>query len=172
MASITPVQWADVRALWISTSRSTREIASEYGIAESAIRKRAAKELWGPRNAPERKRAMVNAALAGAQSGAQCALRVSSEDAIQGEANQDIEDMSLSASVGRGILRRCAELLKAGVMGPNGVFNYFLSEPKDLKATADAARAATDMIRRVRGLDEPGGAGDVTIEWGEVVERR
>lgn len=149
-------QWAEIRTLWISTSKSCREIASGFGVAESYIRKRAGKELWGPRNAPERKRAIVAAAMSGAQIGAQCAPRTDSDDLIQREAEEDIKDMNLAARVGRRILQRCEWLLDlVKVKDGNTTDEPALDDPKELKATAEAARSGLEMIRRARNLDEP-----------------
>lgn len=150
-------QWSDIRTQWIATSKSCREIASEFGVAESYIRKRAGKEVWGPRNAPERKRAMVAAAVSGARIGAQRAPRTGSDALIQEAADEDILDMSLAARVGRRILQRCEWLLDLVKLdkNENPTTDPALDDPKELKATAEAARSAMEMIRRARNLDEP-----------------
>lgn len=171
MAAPTPSQWAEIRTIWLTTGRPGREIAREFGVSEAAIRKRAGNEVWGPRNAPEQKRALVRAATSGTQIGAQCAPGA---DPIRDEADRDIRDMECAARVGRSILDRCEWLLslveeKDGAPVPG---KWLCANPKDLKATAEAARAAMEMIRRARNLDEPGAAGETTIDWGDVVGRR
>jgi multidrug efflux pump subunit AcrB len=151
------VQWDDIRAAWISTDKPIREMAREFGASEANIRKRAAKEAWGPRNASARKRAIVEAALAGAQSGAQCAPRTETDAAIQNEADQDIADMRLAASVGRKALQRCQHVLDLVNVDEEGKDppTLMLIAPKDIKAIAEAARAALEVIRRARNLDDP-----------------
>jgi hypothetical protein len=150
--------WADIRTLWLTTDRKVRDIAREFGVSDTAINKRAAKEVWGPRNAPARKRALVASASAGLNFGLQTKPSdVSGEQAIIDAANQDAQDMSLAASVGRRILQRCQWLLD--LVKPDKddapTDEPALDDPKDLKSTADAARAAMEMIRRARNLDEP-----------------
>lgn len=154
---LSETQWSEIRTQWIATSKSCREIASEFGVAESYIRKRAAKEVWGPRNAPERKRAIVAARMSGAQTGTQCAVRTESDGMIQSAAEEDIKDMSLAARVGRRILQRCEWLLDLVKLDKDEkpTTNPALDDPKELKATAEAARAGLEMIRRARNLDEP-----------------
>ena len=150
--------WADVRALWLTTDRPVRDIAREFGVTDTAINKRAAKEAWGPRNAPARKRALVASASAGLNFGLQTKPnQTSGEQAIFDAAEQDVQDMSLAASVGRRILQRCQWLLDLVTLDKDDVptTEPALVDPKDLKSTAEAARAAMDMIRRARNLDEP-----------------
>ena len=150
MAERSRNQWDDIRALWLSTDKPIRELARDFGVSDAAIRKRASKEVWGPRNAPARKRAIVEATLAGAQSGAQCVPRTEIDEAIQNEAEQDIADMRLAASVGRKALRRCDELLD--IVDPDTGAKL---GPKEVKSVTDAGRAALEMIRRARNLDDP-----------------
>lgn len=176
-------QWGAVRALWITTSRSTRDLAREFGVSEALIRNKAQTANWGPRNAPERKRALVSAATAGIRADgahvAHCATApgFDPEKVIQGEADQDIRDMQLATSVGRKILLRCDFILDQTIDvqedGKEPVSIPAVQDPKALKATAEAARAAMEMIRRSRGLDAPGVDDPETlIEWGSVVGRR
>lgn len=176
-------QWGSVRALWITTSRSIRDLAREFGVSEALIRRKAQDGNWGPRNAPERKRALVSAATAGVFANgahvAQCATDpgFDPEKVIQGEADQDIRDMALATSVGRKILMRCDFIMDQTIEvveeGKEPVSIPAVQDPKALKATAEAARAAMEMIRRSRGLDAPGADDlETLIEWGTVVGRR
>jgi hypothetical protein len=141
--------WGDIRTDWLGTSKSLRDLSSEHGVPESTIRLRAQKEMWGPRNAAEQKRALVNAGLAGAaHPSAHCAGSTGAAIAI--EANQDIQDMLLGASVGRTILQRIRDWLSPDKEGK--VYSW---APKDLKTLAEGARVALETIRRARGLDDP-----------------
>lgn len=150
-------QWAEIRAAWISTNKPTRELARDFGVSEAAIRKRATKEAWGPRNASARKRAIVEAGLAGARPSAQCALRTPEDAAIESEADQDIADMRLGAKVGRMVLQRCQYVLDLADVDPDGKEpnRPHLRCPKDIKSIAEAARSALEVIRRARNLDDP-----------------
>lgn len=154
---VTKIQWGDIRAAWTSTNTSIREMAREFGASEANIRKRAKNEAWGPRNAPARKRALVEAAMAGARPGAHCALRTPEDAAIESEADQDIADMRLGASLGRKVLLRCEHVLGLVEVDPDGKApdKLHLICPKDIKAIAEAARAGLEMIRRARNLDDP-----------------
>lgn len=85
--------------------------------------------------------------------------------------------MQLATSVGRKILLRCDFILDQTIdvqeEGKAPVSIPAVQDPKALKATAEAARAAMEMIRRSRGLDAPGADDPETlIEWGGVVGRR
>lgn len=154
---VTKFQWGDIRAAWTATNTSIREMAREFGASEANIRKRAKNEAWGPRNAPARKRALVEAAMAGARPGAHCALRTPEDAAIENEAEQDIADMRLGASLGRLVLLRCRYLLELADPGEReeAADRPLVVAPKEVKAIAEAARAGLEMIRRARNLDDP-----------------
>lgn len=87
--------------------------------------------------------------MAGARNGAQ--------RGIDGEADEDINDMLLSASVGRKVLLRCQYLLDQEIIDEEGKDppRPALTAPKDLKCLAEGARAAMEMIRKARNLDAP-----------------
>ena len=174
MARLTEQQWGELRQLWISTDRSIRDLAAQFGMAESNLRKRAKADNWGPRNAAERKRAIVAARMAGAQCAQDAHPDVGSEEAIQREAEQDVKDMQLAASVGRLALERCRMILEEqSEEEPGKPGRYVLRDPRQLKATTDAARSALETIRRARGLDaQEDGEKDLEIDWGAVVGRR
>ena len=132
-----------------------RDIAREIGVTEGAVRARAKREGWGPRNAPERKRALVASAAAGITQKITQDVRTSdSEKAISAAADEDIADMALALSVGRKLLLRCAELLDMTAEGEDGKPVAVLG-PKDLNQVAGTWRSAVDGIRKIRGLDEP-----------------
>lgn len=65
--------------------------------------------------------------------------------------------MNLAARVGRRILQRCEWLLDLVKLDKEDkpTQEPALADPKEIKATAEAARAALEMIRRARNLDEP-----------------
>lgn len=148
-------QWEEIRILWISTDRSNSDLAREFGVGESAIRNHAKRFGWGQRNAAERKRVTVAARMAGANHCASLAHRTP----LDAETDQDVSDMVLSSEVGRLILLRCRNRLERYHLDPKTELpnpdDPVLVDPKDLKATADAARSAMEMIRRARGLDAP-----------------
>ena len=162
MARLTDEQWEMVHVDWISTDLSNCELARKHGVNEKAIRNKA--KLWGPRNAPAIKRAKVNAAQAGVVlprvESPEGSPKVRASDIIQDAADKDVATMSKAARVADAALDRCEVLL---AMEPDA---------RDTKAIVDATRAALETYRKARNLDEPGGSGELTIEWGEVVGRR
>lgn len=166
MARLRPEQWADIRAAWIGTDKPGREIAREYGITEKAIRDRAEKELWGPRNASGRKREIVAAKLAGAGESTQktthCGVGADPADI---EADADIEVMRFSGKLFVKILHRADGMLAPPTDDDDavGAIRNAKMDGKELNSIADASRKALDGYRRVRGLDEPPKAGDKIV---------
>ena len=153
---LTAAQWGEIQILWITTDKSIRSIAEDFGISDAMVRKKASKEAWGPRNAPARKRALVAGAAAGSLLGAHREPSTQADDLVIREAEEDIRDMNLAARVGRRILQRCEWLLDlVKIKDGKQTDEPDLDDPKDLKATAEAARSAVEMIRRARNLDEP-----------------
>jgi hypothetical protein len=174
----TEQQWGHAMSLWVTTDLSAIRIGEEIGVTEGAVRKRAKRDGWGPRNAPERKRALVAAAASGTSIGTSFVPRTETEKGILEAAQVDIDDMDLAISVGRRLLRRCSAILAScEEMTASGdpdllVLSLKIMPPKDLASVAGTWKMAVEGIRRIRGLDAPGGDGDLTIEWGEVVGRR
>lgn len=174
----TDQQWGHAMSLWVTTDLSAIRIGEEIGVSEGAVRKRAKRDGWGPRNAPERKRALVAAAAAGTNLGTSLVPRTDAEKAILEAAQLDIEDMDLALSVGQKLLRRCAKILDAldievDPHDPMSIMTAIkLLPPKDLASLASTWKMTVEGIRKIRGLDAPGGDGDLTIEFGEVVGRR
>ena len=162
----TDQQWGHAMSLWVTTDMSAIRIGEEIGVSEGAVRKRAKRDAWGPWNAPERKRALVAAAASGTNLGTSLVPRTAAEKAILEAAQVDIEDMDLALRVGQKLLRRCAQLLDMG--GDDAPF----LDPKSLSNVASTWKMTVEGIRKIRGLDAPGGDGDLIIEWGEVVGRR
>lgn len=145
-AKATEQQWGHARSLWITTDLSAAKIGKEIGVGESGVRAKATSEGWGPRNAPERKRALVAAAVAGAANeSANLAPRSEADAGIMAAANEDIEDMALAISVGRKILMRCASFLDMG----DGAL-----DPRELSAVSTTWKTAVEGIRKIRGLDD------------------
>lgn len=151
MARLRPEQWADIRAAWIGTDRPIREIAREYGLTEASIRKRAEKELWGPRNASGRKREIVAAKLAGAGQSTHQGTQCVPPDQTDAEADADIEVMRFSGKLFVKILYKADSLID------------FAADGKEANSIADAARKALDGYRRVRGLDAPAPPGSAVV---------
>lgn len=152
MARLKPEQWADIRAAWIGTDKPIRDLAREFGVDEAAIRRRAEKEAWGPRNASGRKREIVAAKLAGASESPQqdphCGPPI---DQVNAEADADIEVMRFTGKLFVKILYRADSMLELTADG------------KELNSIADASRKALDGYRRVRGLDEPHAPGSPVV---------
>lgn len=158
---LTPEEWGEIQNLYMTTALTNEEIGQRYGIGESAIRNRAKKEAWGPRNPSEKKRAMVRNAAAGAIIGARSAPATPEEKSVQEAANRDIEVMEKAARVQAAIIDRCELLMemRSDADDPNSA--PAVLDPKDLKGVADASRAAAETYRKVRGLDDPeGGHGE------------
>jgi hypothetical protein len=152
--------WKEIQNLYMTTGLSNEEIGQRYGIGESAIRNRAKKEAWGPRNAAVQKRILVRNAAAGAAIGAGSAPATPEEKSVQDAANRDIETMEKAARVQIAILDRCELLMEMRSDADDPSSAPAILDPKDLKGVADASRAAAETYRKVRGLDEPEGGRD------------
>lgn len=142
--------WLIIETAYRAGKRSLRDIASDQGISEGAIRKRAKKQGW-VRDAASIVRESVKAHMAGAgaQDGTQTALRTTIEQATQ----SGIADMENGLANARLVLWRVAEMLDS------------ITKPSDLKTLNDANAGAIETIRRIRQLDEP----DVTAQKGITV---
>lgn len=133
--------WDSIEVHYRAGARSLRDIADEFGVNESAIRKRAKKYGW-TRNPGALKRERVNARLAeGAQNGARLSPHVDAQ--WDSEVDADVADMDRGLRVFRQILER----LETEVETVQGA--------KDLKVIGEAATIAVNGIRRIRGLDAP-----------------
>lgn len=173
MARLRPDQWADIRAAWIGTDKPIRELAREYGVTEAAIRQRAEKECWGPRNANGRKREIVASTLAGVPQTTQPTTHCEDPGpAFQAEVDADIEVQRFAGALFAKILRRAdsllesmrvAEELTADQIGEGIQIVPVKYDGKELNAIADASRKALDGYRRVRGLDEPPPPGQAPV---------
>lgn len=134
----------DARSLWITTDLPVAEIGKRFGVSDTAINKRAKSHAWGPRNAPSRKRALVDAAAAGLTVGLNPKPnQTTAEQSIMNAAAQDIEAMSIGSDVALTALRRCKDMLGVNL------------EPRDFKCIVESGRLALEMYRRARNLDEP-----------------
>ena len=140
---LSDAQWGDIRTQWISTDRSIRELAREFGVSAPGILKRAEKEAWGPRNAPARKRALVDSAASGLQPSEHRKPQNEPEKAIFDAAEQDIQVMRTAANVARIALERCEALI------PHE------DDPRNIKTLTEAAKGALETYRKARNLDEP-----------------
>ncbi len=167
-----PIDWAGIKADFLSGSMSNREIAAWYGVSEGGVRKRAKAEIWvrsGTQDAPrvpveELIAPHVPVSIAAASSaaaatdtatlvdqGRELAERLLGElgtvVAHRGELEEAIEAFTLSDKDGG---RRRAAMLKAGARPPNaGVLKASaaaLTTPGEVKhgATAGDAEAAAD----------------------------
>lgn len=128
--------WLAIQGSYIAGQLPLRTIADRHGITEGAIRARAKKFGW-VRNAPETKRRIVAARMAGiTQDVAQNALRN-----VENAASQDVADLER----GMRIHRYCLLALEKAA--------ETVDEPREVKVIVDAAGIAIDSIRRIRGLD-------------------
>lgn len=140
--------WISIEGEFRAGRRSLREMASDHGITEGAIRKRAKAEGW-IRDPAGTKREQVKAIMAGA--GTHAGTQYAAET-IAAEAQQDADDMGLGLQVARKTLRRLSDMVDQ------------CDTPKDVKIVAEANKIAIDTIRRIRGLDDATGP-DVTVKW-------
>lgn len=133
------VDWAAVEGAYRSGENSIRSIADKYGVTEAAIRQRAKKLGW-TRDPEGAKREIVKARLSGVTS------QLASQDvvrSIEAAAGEDVVDMER----GLRIHRHCLISLEA--------VSETSCDPKEIKIIVDAASAAIDAIRKIRGLDRP-----------------
>lgn len=133
------IDWDSIEVHYRAGARALRDIAAEFGVNESAIRKRAKRYGW-IRNPAALKRARVNARLAdGAQNEARLSPLIDAQ--WEAEVAQDVQDMVRGLNVSRACLARLEML--AGTE----------EDPKVIKTIMEAAKTAVETIRRIRGLD-------------------
>jgi len=125
---------------------STRQVASKYTIHEATLR-RIFKQRGVVRSAaPEQKRQVVNEAMSGIRR-QDVTQGVTQHDAMRQQiddaAKEDIDDMQNALDVARSCIRRLKEIVET------------VSDPREVKAVADANEKAMLTIRKIRGLDAP-----------------
>jgi predicted transcriptional regulator len=136
---MTSLDWTAIKGHYLAGQRSVRSIAAEFGITDTAIRKRAKAAGW-VRDAAGTKREIVRRAMAGSRESSQFAAQT-----IEAAAAQDIADLER----GLRIHRHCLMALEQSA--------ETCTEPREVKVIVDAAGAAIDAIRRIRGLEDPSG---------------
>lgn len=146
--------WLAIEGAYRAGVRSLRDMASEYGVSESGIRKRAKLNGW-IQDPTATKRQIVSSRLSGAKGGAQgahCAL-----EEIQREAGQDVDDMQTGLSVCRKVLRS----MEAHASLEN-------LPPGMAKTVMEATERAVNVIRTIRELNTPApgapGGAPITIQ--------
>ena len=140
--------WLAIQGDYISGQRSLRDIAGQHGITEGAIRARAKRDGW-VRSAPQTKRALVAARMAGVtQDVAQNVLRN-----VEAAAAEDIADLERGLRINRYCLMALEQVAETA------------TEPREVKVIVEAAGQAIDSIRRIRGLsDEERGKSGVAAD--------
>ena len=136
--------WIAIQGDYLAGQRTLRDIASQHGITEGAIRKRAKHGRW-VRNAPQTKRAMVAAHMAGASGGRRGTQNdvpstQSVLDRIEDAAADDIADLERGLRVQRHCLMALEQAAETA------------TDPREVKVIVEAAGNAVDSIRRIRGL--------------------
>ncbi len=129
--------WFAIQGDYMAGQRSLRDIAGQHGISEGTIRHRAKQGGW-VRNAPQTKRQIVAARMAGVtQDVTQNVTRN-----IEAAAAQDVDDLER----GLRINRHCLLALEVSA--------ETVQEPREVKVIVEAAGQAIDSIRRIRGLSD------------------
>jgi hypothetical protein len=154
MARKSKQEWKEIEAAYVSGCFSLRNIADAHGVTEGAIRQQAKKQGW-IKDATAEKRALVRRAMSGA-SAAENAREI-----VESEAQKDVDDMNRGIAIARNCLIKLEALSSLPVVQdwmadaePALLEKLKSSLPKDLKAMIDAAAAAVNTIRKIRGLDE------------------
>lgn len=140
------VDWVAVEVDYRSGSASNREIGAKHGTSESAIRRRVKKQGW-TKGAAEAKRERVKAHFAGA----------SDTDITKGlntATTDDVADMELGLSNARKALGVVGSQLD--LMGENPK----LADSGDLKRLTETNKINVEVIRKIRGLDDPDDGSD------------
>ena len=131
------IDWIAIEGAFRAGSKSLRAIGADHGVSEGAIRKRAKRGGW-LRDPEGTKRERVKAVLAGGtQNGTQYAERT-----LADEVAKDAEDMQRGLTVARQCLVRLIDL----------VVN--ITDPRDIKTTAETNRICIETIRLIRGLND------------------
>lgn len=145
--------WISIEGEYRAGVATLRDIAGRHGITEGAIRKRAKTHGW-TRDPSGTKRQIVRTAMAGGtQNGTLVALHT-----IQAAAELDIEDMQRALRINR----QCLISLE--------VASETVTEPREIKVIVEAASAAVESIRRIRGLDEPSNTLQQQVTAAELAE--
>lgn len=146
-----PVDWIAIEGLYRSGTRSTRDIANEYGLSHEAIRKRARKDGW-TKDPTGTKRELVKARLTGCSNGSQLTAAT-----IDAEAGRDVADMNLGLNGARAILQSAVDSVQLqGVhTTEDGRKLELVIDPKDLKILSECIKINIETIRKIRGLDDP-----------------
>lgn len=136
--------WLAIEAEYRAGKRPLRDIASDYGVAESTIRHRAKKNAW-VRDVVGTVRRRINDSIAGiAHDVAQGAMRNIMDESVQA----GVSDMALGLGNARKVLQQVDRSLSVAADE--------CLPPRDLKTLNEANSGAIETIRRIRQLDEPG----------------
>ncbi|RXJ70771.1 hypothetical protein CS022_22340 [Veronia nyctiphanis] len=152
---MTPIDWLGVETEYRKGLESNRKIAKTYGISEAAIRRQAKKHGW-VRDNGQVKRERVRAHFAGIALPEVEDQPEAVVEAIEQAASDDIRDMDIgldNARLALGLVNKTLRDLRANEQA----CRLLMADAKNLKLLTETNRLNIDTIRKIRGLDEPGG---------------
>ncbi|MFT6915621.1 MAG: hypothetical protein ACJAWL_001931 [Motiliproteus sp.] len=140
-SSASAADWVEIEVAFRSGSVSNRELGTRYGISDTSIRRRAKKEGW-TKGAVEVKRERVKAHFAG-ESKTNLAV------GLAAATEADVSDMELGLGNARKALGVVGSQLDLMEKNPQ------IADSSDLKRLSETNKINVEVIRRIRGLDEP-----------------
>lgn len=132
--------WIAIEGAYLAGGRSVCSIASEHGISETAIRKKAKKFGWvRDPSATVREKVKAHFSGVGSCEGSSAVAARTMVDAVQ----SSISFMELGEENAQRIMQRVKAMIGS------------VEAPRDLKTLVEANAGAVETIRRIRQLDDP-----------------
>ncbi|WP_018694425.1 hypothetical protein [Algicola sagamiensis] len=169
MAKAEPVDWLSVESEYRANRHSIRQIARDHGTSEGTIRRRAKKFGW-LRDGTKIKREMVKAHYAGVPLTEDKEESVTISEAIEIAALDDIQDMDIGLRNARLALEIVNQTLQRIQQTP-ATMEMLAFDAKNLKVLTESNKYNVEVIRRIRGLDDPEQANTKDMSESEIDAR-
>ncbi|USH01096.1 hypothetical protein K6Q96_09090 [Grimontia kaedaensis] len=150
---MTPIDWLSIETEFRKGIESNRKIGDRFGVSEASIRRRAKKYGW-VRDGATIKRERVKAHFAGKAEPDIVGQPKAVAEAIMEAADEDIRDMDMGLQNARLALQLVNKTLRTIKMDERSI-RMLMLDAKNLKLLTDTNRTNIDIIRRIRGLDDP-----------------
>jgi len=147
------IDWLGVETEYRAGLQPLRKVAVEFGTSEGTIRRRAKKHGW-VRDGSMVKREKVKAHFAGKPAPGSASQPEAVAKAIDEAAIEDIRDMGTALGNARLALDIVNKALKA-VDADEQACRLLVADARNLKVLTETNRHNVEVIRRIRGLDEP-----------------
>jgi len=151
MANI--IDWLGVETEYRANLQSLRKMATEFGTSEGTIRRRARQYGW-VRDGSMVKRERVKAHFAGKPAAEVANQPQAVVKAIDAAAIEDIKDMGTGLENARLALEIANKALKR-LDEEKQYLHLIVQDARNLKVLTETNRHNVEVIRRIRGLDDP-----------------